>query len=372
MAPQDKHNYFKLVALIVDIACCVSWKYIKEKILGPDSFETFLNKEKHKLVHIYETCECCECMYGKITGERLISRKQLLILYKSEERNKVRAHKKYARGKLTNICICNYSAIANIDVKVVDITLANYIIQKCGKHELGIDNWIEQIKDVRNKVFHLSDIQTMTDDMFSRRWTKLEGSILGIAKMIKNTYAEETNRKIVRTKNLTIIDGYMLKYEILCHDYWKNKCAEFERSQIEEIEKKAKVLHTNFPKVFTENMERNCQKTMQEIQSLKTIVDNINILIKVFGKCEDMKTLNDTELVKEENQIEMNSEDDIEHVEQAANLSVIYDGDTPTEIELDGRHGVKLVIQRKLDLLLNDTLRVKENQHKKLYHEYVP
>ncbi|VDI17505.1 Hypothetical predicted protein [Mytilus galloprovincialis] len=272
MAPQEKDNYFKLVALIVDIACCVIWKYIKEKILGPDSFETFLNKERHKLIHIYETCECCECMLGKITGERLISRKQLLILYKSEDRKKISAHKKYARGKLTNICICNYSAIANIDVKVVDITLAYYIIKKCGKNEQGIDNWIEQIKDVRNEIFHLSDIQAITDDMFSRKWTKLKGAIEGIAKMIKNTYGEETERKIIRTRNLTIIGGCMLKYEILCRDYWRNKCAEFERSQIEEIEKNAKILHTNFPKVFTKNMERDCQKTMQDIHSKRVHV----------------------------------------------------------------------------------------------------
>ncbi|CAG2205543.1 unnamed protein product [Mytilus edulis] len=62
MAPQEKINYFKLVALIADIACLVIWKYIREKILGKDSFETFLNKENHTLVHLYETLPCCECI----------------------------------------------------------------------------------------------------------------------------------------------------------------------------------------------------------------------------------------------------------------------------------------------------------------------
>ncbi|CAG2246396.1 unnamed protein product [Mytilus edulis] len=177
MTQQHRNNYFKLVALIVDVAYLVISKYIEEKILGSDSFETFLNKEKHKLVHIYETSQCCECTISSINKEKLITRKQLLILYKSDKGNQIREHKRYARGKLTQICICEYSAKAHINVRVVDITLANFIIQKCGKHALGIENWIEQIKDVRNEIFHLSDIQELTDYKFSRKWITLKNQL---------------------------------------------------------------------------------------------------------------------------------------------------------------------------------------------------
>ncbi|CAG2217848.1 unnamed protein product [Mytilus edulis] len=225
---QQRNNYFKLVAVIVDVAYLVISKYIKEKILGSDSFESFLNKEKHKLVHIYETSPCCECRILSINGEKLISKKQLHMLYKSDEGNQIHDHKEYTGNKLTRICICKYSAKAHIDVRVVDITLANYIIQKCGKHALGIDNWIEQIKDVRNEIFHLSDIQEMTNDIFDRKWSKLEGSIMGIAKVIGSAYPVETEQMIMQTKKLTIVDDYMLKYEIICRDYWRNKCTEFE------------------------------------------------------------------------------------------------------------------------------------------------
>lgn len=226
MAPQD--NYFKLVALIVDIACLVICKYIQENIIGPDSFETFLNKKKHTLVHVYETPECCECRLGKITGQRLISRKQLLLLYNSDEMKLINSHIKYTKRKLTPICICKYSAIPSIDVKVVDITLANYIIQKCGNQELGIENWIEQIKDVRNEIFHQSDIQNIDDSTFSRNWTKLHGSILGIANAIGEEYAWEIKNKIRETKDIIMIPDYNMKYAQLCKDYWKHKCAEFE------------------------------------------------------------------------------------------------------------------------------------------------
>lgn len=232
MAPTDRTNYFKLVAFIVNIAFHVIWKYISNNILGSCSFESFLNskKEKHKLVHVYETNECCECVSEKIKGERLISRKQFSLLYKSDDTKQIKSHKKYAGGKVSQICTCNYSAVQNIDVKIVDITLANYIIQKCGKPDLGVNNWIEQIKDVRNEIFHLSDTQEITDEKFKRKWTKLEGSVLGIATLIDITYATEIEKKILQTKKLVFIPEYVLKYEILCRDYWRHKCAEFEVS----------------------------------------------------------------------------------------------------------------------------------------------
>ncbi|CAC5362300.1 unnamed protein product [Mytilus coruscus] len=146
------------------------------------------------------------------------------------------------------------------------------------------------------------NIQEITDDRFNRKWETLKGSILGIASLINSEFEKETEEKICQTKKVTIIPdsmSCMLKNEIMCRDYWKQKCAEFERVQTEEFEKKAKALHIQFPEVFSESMEKDCQKTAKEIRNIKTIVDNIDILIKVFGKDDDM-TSNDTESVKED------------------------------------------------------------------------
>lgn len=85
-----------------------------------------------------------------------------------------------------------------------------------------------KIKDVRNEIFHLSDTQEITDDKFNRKWIQLQGSILGIAELIDSAYAVEIERKILQAKNLALIPYYMLKYEVLCRDYWRHKCAEFE------------------------------------------------------------------------------------------------------------------------------------------------
>lgn len=51
---------------------------------------------------------------------------------------------------------------------------------------------------------------------------------MGIAKVISKKYAVESKDNIFETKELTVIADYMFKYQKLCCDYWKNKCAEFE------------------------------------------------------------------------------------------------------------------------------------------------
>ncbi|XP_076085677.1 uncharacterized protein LOC143056485 isoform X3 [Mytilus galloprovincialis] len=304
MVSTEKTNYCKLVALLVDTASHVIWTYIRKQILGSTSFESFLNiiEEKHKLIHVYETNACCECVFELIKGSKLISRKQLLLLYKSDVSKQIKNHAKYIDGKVVRVCTCKYVAIKDIDVKKIDITLASHIILKCGKQELGLDNWITQIKEVRNEIFHISDMQTVSDNKFNRKWEKVKGSILGIAQLINSEFAEITTKKIQQTKTITCIPDYMLKYEILCRDYWRNKCAEFERTQIENFLNKEEALHIHSPKVCSTSIGRDSQKTMEKIQNLNTSVDNINILIKVFGNEQDMNTLKDTESRKQDYQ----------------------------------------------------------------------
>ncbi|XP_071147549.1 uncharacterized protein [Mytilus edulis] len=304
MVSTEKTNYCKLVALLVDTASHVIWTYIRKQILGSTSFESFLNiiEEKHKLIHVYETNACCECVFELINGSKLISRKQLLLLYKSDVSKQIKNHAKYIDGKVVRVCTCKYVAIKDIDVKKIDITLASHIILKCGKQELGLDSWITQIKEVRNEIFHISDMQRVSDNKFNRKWEKVKGSILGIAQLINSEFAEITTKKIQQTKTITCIPDYMLKYEILCRDYWRNKCAEFERTQIENFLNKEEALHIHSPKVCSTSIGRDSQKTMEKIQNLNTIVENINILIKVFGNEQDMNTLKDTESRKQDYQ----------------------------------------------------------------------
>lgn len=207
-------NYFRLVALVTDIACHVIQTYIREKILGSSSFESFLNlkRVKHKLFHLYEARTCCECLSDFIKGEKIISVKQFLLLYKSDESKHIQSRSKYVRG----ICICKYIAIENIDIKSIGLPLAYYIILKCGKLQVGLDMWMRQIEEVRNELFHQSDIQELTDDKLSMKWEKVKGSSLEIAKLINSTFAVETSKKIVSNVFFSIsVYLHVLKFSIL-------------------------------------------------------------------------------------------------------------------------------------------------------------
>lgn len=227
MPPQNKDSHFKLVSLS-GIAFRVIQTYIEERILRPDSFETFLNKEKHTLVHMYDTSPCCNCKSETIIRDGLLTRKQLLLLYKSDETKQIHDSKKLVGRKLSSICICKYSAKVDIEVKDLDLSLATLIIAKCRTCDPGIDIWIQKIKDMRNEIFHLSNIHEIADDKFIRKWNEIEGSIMEIANCINNVYHEETRKKILQTKKLTITYDYLLEYEILCRDLWKQKCVDFE------------------------------------------------------------------------------------------------------------------------------------------------
>ena len=85
-----------------------------------------------------------------------------------------------------------------------------------------------QIQDLRNEIFHLSDIKELKDEEFKNKWKIIEGSILGIANLIDKEYAVKTKLRINSIKQLAVIPASMFNDEILCRDYWKMKCAEFQ------------------------------------------------------------------------------------------------------------------------------------------------
>ncbi|XP_071147201.1 uncharacterized protein [Mytilus edulis] len=105
----------------------------------------------------------------------------------------------------------------------------------------------------------------------------------------------------MQTQKLTIIGDYMLKYEIICRDYWRNKCAEFERAQNQVIEEKAAALHHTMPKLFSRSMKKECHQTMRKIQTLDSTVNKIKLMVNIFGSEENVELFDDTELVMEDN-----------------------------------------------------------------------
>lgn len=229
--PSSQRNYHRLVSLIVDVSQFVLWKYIEDQELGSGNFESYLNTvgTKHTIFHLYKNILCCKCKMKKIVKEKIISEKQFTMLYRRDVEQSVREHKKYSGEKLFQTCICCYSAVQNVNLRVLDITLAKILINKCGKPApLGLDVWLSTITEIRNEIFHLSDRQEMTDDKFHRNWQKLEGSIIGIANLVQNDLPKDIRGKIENVKQLVVFSDQELKNERLCRDYWMYKCSTFE------------------------------------------------------------------------------------------------------------------------------------------------
>ncbi|XP_076086401.1 uncharacterized protein LOC143057057 [Mytilus galloprovincialis] len=133
----------------------------------------------------------------------------------------------------------------------------------------GLDDWMKTITEFRNEIFHLSDIQEMTDHKFNFIWKGLEGSIMGIANLLPNNQPNGIQRKIEIVKLLEVFSDQEVKNERLCRDYWKCKCAEFEREEM---------------KAYTElckSMSEMYEEVVHEIETLNTTVDKIRI--NVFG-----------------------------------------------------------------------------------------
>lgn len=214
----------------MEVSYFVLWTYIEEKVLGSDNLESYLNtiKTKHSIYHTYSKIQCCKCETTKNVAEKLISKKQFQMLYECDENKSLSVHEKFVKGRLVQKCICCYSAVQNVNVRIFDITLANILIKTCGMHPPGLDMWMRTITEIRNEIFHLSDIQEMTDHKFNLIWQKLEGSIMGIANLLQKNQPNDIQREIEIVKRLEVFSDQELKYERLCRDYWNCKCAEFE------------------------------------------------------------------------------------------------------------------------------------------------
>ncbi|CAG2219901.1 unnamed protein product [Mytilus edulis] len=132
--------------------------------------------------------------------------------------------------------MCSWTPRSDINTSVLDISLAHIVIKSCGKFELGADTWIETITDIRNEIFHKSDIKALSRNVFENSWEKLVSSVGGLTKLISEEYSSEVQYRIDKLKDRVIVSRVTLKLEHLYWDYWKQKCAELEVNRKEEIE----------------------------------------------------------------------------------------------------------------------------------------
>lgn len=173
--------------------------------------------------------KCCGCVSFPDNSNRPnLTKTQFSVLYKIDSTKHNPSHKRFQSGKTAQVCMCSWSPRPNINTSVLDISLAHIVIKSCGKFELGADTWIETITDIRNEIFHKSDIKALSKNDFENSWEKLVGSVEGLSKLISEEYSSEVQYRIDKLKDRVIISRVKLNLEHLYGDYWKQKSAELE------------------------------------------------------------------------------------------------------------------------------------------------
>ncbi|CAG2214137.1 unnamed protein product [Mytilus edulis] len=157
-------NFHRLVAFVVKIAGDVSRKYFESCILKSDTFEIYLGKHIHEILHLHEGHPCCNCKqncmscpnYKKSCGKRfsnvckcnpVLTEKQILELFTYDRSSFVHKHVN-PKGKPKQRCVCAYKVKSSISLNSVDITLLCSIIktiEEANVH-LGIDKNMKKLE----------------------------------------------------------------------------------------------------------------------------------------------------------------------------------------------------------------------------------
>lgn len=197
--------------------------FYKEKALK------YLETNKHILYHIYETLRCCQCGSFPLKLSRPnLTKTQFLVLYRRESTRHNSSHIRTQNGHTKQVCLCSWIARPTVTTDVLDISLVHIILKNCTNFQLGADTWMKKITEIRNEIFHKSDIKALTKKEFVDFWQSLSGSITGLANLISHDYNMEMQYRIDMLKGRVMVSRDKWKLEHLCLDYWKQKSAELE------------------------------------------------------------------------------------------------------------------------------------------------
>ncbi|CAC5390352.1 unnamed protein product [Mytilus coruscus] len=284
MEKEKEIKFHRLVAFLMDIPPDVIRKYILRKILlNGETFQEYLEKNKHTLYHLYESIICCMCRTNvQIKFSKVFSKEQFRILFKHHHEKINNSHTKRKGKRLVQNCICTLVPIDGIDVSVLDITLAKAILTNCEQTlHTGVSNWLEQIVKARNEIFHLTDLHPIDDNRYNYYWGMISSSVDGLSKLVGQEYNTFVKDKVEKLKLKFKISGIESAEERLCRDYWRDKCVKFENNHRKELGKYEELLESITEETQKYECFQTCTDMMKKIDGLCSVVDDI--IINVCG-----------------------------------------------------------------------------------------
>lgn len=200
----DYKQYLKLLSFVVGISTDVVHHYFEIRILDTLTFETFLNREKHVLFHEHiPTIKCCQCALLSLAAQHkrcFLTKSQFSLLFDSNGPVEPNHEKRSRSGTVLEYCLHSYSAVRNVSVDVMDITLVCEIVRKCCPSIPGNPSWLKAIRKTRNDLFHLSSGQLSTQE-FEKEWKILATAVIQIAGVIGTSYQTTIRKQIAELKN---------------------------------------------------------------------------------------------------------------------------------------------------------------------------
>lgn len=198
MASENELNLFRLIAFLLRIVPMVIHDFMEAHYFGVLSFETYLNKHKHALFHLttlrMSSFKCCQCE-KKPVFSRCIAEKQFDMLF---ARTGSTPHHKAT-------CICMFNARGDIDKSRLDISLAICILTNCESVNPNYEGHLNNIRKIRNDVFHSPSANFITSDMFKNHWDGLTKAISGLTAAMNQPYAGKIMLQIESLKNESFV-----------------------------------------------------------------------------------------------------------------------------------------------------------------------
>lgn len=221
------------------IAGDVTKKYFDSCILKADSFENYLKKNVDKILHLHEPHPCCRCSFKcckcakacscKCQCKFMLTQDQISILF--EHKNMFNPkHTRHKDGSKQR-CTCSYKVKSSVSLSDVDISLLSILMTNVHgvNITLGVDKKCEDIRKVRNYVFHQSDSQSIVNQEFENKWKILkESSEFFLPYINDEHYNENFYKNINEIRGSMMIASDSFVQQQIFQEFCRDKCAELQ------------------------------------------------------------------------------------------------------------------------------------------------
>lgn len=221
------------------IAGDVTKKYFDSCILKADSFENYLKKNVDKILHLHEPHPCCRCSFKcckcakacscKCQCKFMLTKDQISILFEHKKMFNPK-HTRHKDGSKQR-CTCSYKVKSSVSLSDVDISLLSILMTNVHgvNITLGVDKKCEDIRKVRNYVFHQSDSQSIVNQEFENKWKILRASSEFFLTHINDEhYNENFYKNINEIRGSMMIASDSFVQQQIFQEFCRDKCAELQ------------------------------------------------------------------------------------------------------------------------------------------------